>query len=223
MRGLIVCLAFVALPAGAQVFKCTEGGRIVFSDYPCQRTDNKTIDVRPATGGPVNRSSEYWDEQKRREEKAAADERAEWEREANERWKHKEQIAREREAMFAKFTPGSKYGCAYSLSEKVAAKKMDELFGQYLSTSEVALTSPRIALAGPRIRLAELETSILRIPFQTACLMNLQLNARGFMTSIGSALREIAAGADRADEDVENAGRFLGNYMKGRVMYRVSN
>lgn len=223
MRGLIVCLAFVALPSSAQVFKCTEGGRTVFSDYPCQRTDNKTIDVLPATGGPVDRSSEYWEEQRRREEKAVADERAEMEKEAAERWKHKEKIAREREAMLATFTPNRKFSCTYSSNEKADARRMDELFGQYLSTSEVALTTPRIALAGPRMRLAELEASVVRLRFQTECLVNLQQNARAFMGSINATLRGFASGADRTNQEVDEANRFLSNYMKGRSIYGVVN
>lgn len=81
MRGLIVCLAFVALPASAQVYKCLEGGRQVFSDTPCPQAESKMIDVRPAAGGPVNRSSEYWAEKERREKAAAEREEAELRRE----------------------------------------------------------------------------------------------------------------------------------------------
>jgi len=97
MRGLSFLLLAIAFPASAQVFKCTEGSKVVFSDYPCQRTDNKTIDVRPAAGGPVNRSSEYWDAQRQKEEQAAAEIRAQYEREANEEAKRREANRREYE------------------------------------------------------------------------------------------------------------------------------
>lgn len=85
MRGLILLLAFAAMPAVAQVYKCTEGGKVVFSDYPCQRTDSKMIDVRPAAGGPVNRSTEYWAEQERRARIDAERNEAEIQREADRR------------------------------------------------------------------------------------------------------------------------------------------
>ena len=39
----------VALPAGAQVYKCKEGATTVFSATPCA-TDARQIDVRPASG-----------------------------------------------------------------------------------------------------------------------------------------------------------------------------
>lgn len=67
MRSAVLVVAFmvVAAPALGQVYKCTEGGKVVFSDYPCQRTGSRMIDVLPATGGPVNRSSEYWEAQEK--------------------------------------------------------------------------------------------------------------------------------------------------------------
>lgn len=35
MRGLILLLAFAAMPAAAQVFKCTEGGVTTYAQKPC--------------------------------------------------------------------------------------------------------------------------------------------------------------------------------------------
>ena len=220
---VILVLALFAVPAFSQVYKCTEGGRIVFSDYPCQRTDAKMIDVRPAAGGPVNRSSEYWDDLKRREEKAAADEKAQYEREANERWALKDEILKKREATFAAFTPREKFNCAYSAMEKVEAQKMDQIFGGYLAATNVALTTPRIGLAAPRIKLAELEYSILKFRFQTECLINLQQNARGYMTNISSVLSSFASGYEKNEQEAADASRFLNNYIKGWTMYRIGN
>lgn len=45
-----VIAAFLVAPAQAQVYKCTENGKTVFSDVPCA-TGAKRVDVRPATGG----------------------------------------------------------------------------------------------------------------------------------------------------------------------------
>lgn len=45
MRGLIVCLAFVALPASAQVFKCTVGGVTTYSEIPCGEKP-KVVDLK---------------------------------------------------------------------------------------------------------------------------------------------------------------------------------
>lgn len=220
---MLLLFGFIASPALSQVYKCTEGGKVVFSDYPCQRTDAKMIDVRPAAGGPVNRSSEYWDELKQREEKAAAEEKAQFEREAKERWKRKDEIFKEREATFAAFTPREKFNCAYSATEKVEAQKMDQIFGGYLAATNVALTTPRIGLAAPRIKLAELEYSILKFRFQTECLINLQQNARGYMTNISSVLSSFASGYEKNEQDAADASRFLNNYIKGWTMYRIGN
>lgn len=82
---MLLLFGFIASPALSQVYKCTEGGRVVFSDYPCQRTDAKMIDVRPAAGGPVNRSSEYWEEQRRKEQLEAERREAEMKKEVERR------------------------------------------------------------------------------------------------------------------------------------------
>lgn len=50
MRTMIVAVALAAaLPVHAQVYKCQEGGKTVFSDIPCA-TNARQIDARPATG-----------------------------------------------------------------------------------------------------------------------------------------------------------------------------
>lgn len=82
-----------ALPASAQVYKCLEGGRQVFSDTPCPQAESKMIDVRPAAGGPVNRSSEYWAERERREKAAAEREEAELRREVERRVRQQAAVA----------------------------------------------------------------------------------------------------------------------------------
>lgn len=48
-RPLIIVAAMLALPVHAQIYKCTEDGKTVFSDKPC-RPDAKPIEVRPAAG-----------------------------------------------------------------------------------------------------------------------------------------------------------------------------
>jgi hypothetical protein len=48
---VITAIAFIALPAGAQVYKCTEGGRTVYADKPCA-SDAKAIDVPTAPLSP---------------------------------------------------------------------------------------------------------------------------------------------------------------------------
>lgn len=50
MRTLtIIMFTLLAMPATAQVFKCNVGGKVVFSDIPCE-AGAKEHDVRPATG-----------------------------------------------------------------------------------------------------------------------------------------------------------------------------
>ncbi|QDF95175.1 hypothetical protein CJ010_00715 [Azoarcus sp. DD4] len=46
---LFVAALAAALPAHAQVFKCQEGGKTVFSDRPCH-AEAKPLDVKPAAG-----------------------------------------------------------------------------------------------------------------------------------------------------------------------------
>lgn len=95
MKRIVLLAALLMGSVGhAQVYKCNEGGRVVFSDYPCQRTDNKTVDVRPAAGGPVNRSSEYWERQRRRlDEEIAAEDKAERERAEEARRQHLDAVS----------------------------------------------------------------------------------------------------------------------------------
>lgn len=85
VRRLFTLLAVVAVPAWGQVYKCNEGGRVVFSDTPCMKADGAAIDVRPAAGGPINRSSEYWAEQDRRAKVEAERQEAEIQREVDRR------------------------------------------------------------------------------------------------------------------------------------------
>lgn len=44
-----VALLFVSVSAWAQVYKCSEGGKTVFSDRPCGEAASR-VDVRPSTG-----------------------------------------------------------------------------------------------------------------------------------------------------------------------------
>lgn len=46
---LVVFVAAAWLPAHAQVFKCQEGGKTVFSDRPCGASA-AAVDVKPASG-----------------------------------------------------------------------------------------------------------------------------------------------------------------------------
>lgn len=48
-KAIFLAVAAVCLPAHAQVYKCQEGGKTVFSDTPC-RADAVPMDVKPATG-----------------------------------------------------------------------------------------------------------------------------------------------------------------------------
>lgn len=50
LQAIAVLSALLALsPAQAQVYKCTEGGKTVFSDRPCS-ADDAPLQVRPAAG-----------------------------------------------------------------------------------------------------------------------------------------------------------------------------
>ena len=46
----VVCL-LVANAAGAEVYKCVEVGKVVYSDAPCPEGTGKAISVRPASQG----------------------------------------------------------------------------------------------------------------------------------------------------------------------------
>lgn len=48
-RMLLAALAVAALPAHAQVFKCQEGGKTVFSDRPCH-AEAQPLKLKPAGG-----------------------------------------------------------------------------------------------------------------------------------------------------------------------------
>lgn len=51
MRAGVFLVALMACSAvQAQVYKCDQGGAVVFSDRPCEGGKGKTIDVRPAAG-----------------------------------------------------------------------------------------------------------------------------------------------------------------------------
>ena len=47
---IAICALWAATPAVGQVYKCSEGGRTVFSDSPCPGGGGKAISVRPASG-----------------------------------------------------------------------------------------------------------------------------------------------------------------------------
>lgn len=51
--------------AQAQVYKCTEDGKVVFSDRPCV-VDDKPIDIKPAAGNDPATARHLRDEQERR-------------------------------------------------------------------------------------------------------------------------------------------------------------
>ncbi|MCC4116371.1 DUF4124 domain-containing protein [Aromatoleum toluclasticum] len=57
-RLMILAALFAASVAQAQVYKCQEGGKTVFSDMPC--ASGRAINVRPATGpslSPADRAA----------------------------------------------------------------------------------------------------------------------------------------------------------------------
>ena len=55
MKRIMWAALLIAGPALGQVYKCNQGGSVVFTSAPCD-ADSKPIDVRPATGagGPVD-------------------------------------------------------------------------------------------------------------------------------------------------------------------------
>lgn len=56
----LLCLMSVGTFVNAQVYKCQENGKTVFSDQPCA-ADSKRVEVRPATGAfdPKARAEVY--------------------------------------------------------------------------------------------------------------------------------------------------------------------
>lgn len=87
---LLAVVSAVCLPAHAQVYKCQEGGKTVFSDRPCG-AGAKVIDASPATGegdrseynssaARLQRNTEYLREKEQREDAARAQRYAEEDR-----------------------------------------------------------------------------------------------------------------------------------------------
>lgn len=74
---ILASIAAITLPVQAQIFKCQEGGKTVFSDKPCH-ADSAPVNVKPASG-------EYNEGDGSRARSRALDEQAELMRIDNER------------------------------------------------------------------------------------------------------------------------------------------
>lgn len=250
MRLHALMLVLATAPVSAQVYKCTEGGKTVFSDYPCQRTDNKTINVRPAAGGPVNRSSEYWEDQRRRQEAEDARFKAELEksmlqerrpsslsdidqeRRLRERQREAEQEAaqielrarREREKQFsviAEIRPRRSISCWKAMFEKSEFGELDALVSRFGGIESIALNTPRIQLSNPLIQLQGIREDIKKIKFSAPCLENMSANALQYADFTLAFYKSYAAGGEPVVEVRNYAAQYLENYRYGKEVYKL--
>lgn len=234
--------------AQAQVYKCNEGGRIVFSDYPCQRTDNKAIDVRPATGGPVNRSSEYYEQQRRVEEERFARERAEIDRDEAARlrlidervkretkaWEQQRQRAERdaeaskqrakheadrRDAAVRALSPSRDMSCWRARFEKDEYGKMDALVARFMGAESIASSTPRIQLAAPLLQLQGYRDDLAKLKFSSPCLVNMSSNAMMYADMTLTFYKAFLGNSEVSRASVEDAARYLKNYQAGKVLF----
>lgn len=239
---------FVMTGAQAQVYKCNEGGRVVFSDYPCQKSDSKTIDVRPAAGGPVNRSSEYHEQLKMLEEERSRRQRDEVERDVAARrklmdenvkreakeWMQEQQradreadelkkrIKREedrREAAVRALSPSREMSCWRARFEKDEFKKMDALVSRFMGAESIASSTPRMQLAAPLLQLQGYRDDLAKAQFSAQCLGNMASNAMMYADMTLTFYKAFLANADVSRAAVEDAAKYLKNYQSGKTMF----
>lgn len=221
MKGVSVFLV-AALASGfaqAQVYKCNEGGRIVFSDYPCQKTDNKAIDVRPATGGPVNRSSEYWEKKRQREEEERAREEAELRSYEAERIQANKKADDERERRYAQLMPKREMSCSPSSKELGDFKRFDDLMVRFEEVRNVASSTPRIALSGPLLRMGEIKVDMASIQFSSECTRSLQMNAGLYVRTTMKFFQDFSAHGAEDKWIIMEMSRYKMHYTVGKGMF----
>ncbi len=234
MSRLLVFSFFLMSPAlvCAQVYKCVENGSVVFSDYPCQRSGAKTIDVKPATGGPVNRSSEYWEETQRKEREQRARAQAERAREDVEYRKLSAAVEEDRRrqaeaaeaaaiARRARLRPSPTAACSPSNPELSDFKKLDGLVTRFDGVLGIAESTSRIALSGPLLRMNEIKVDASYIEFKTDCLKVMKENALFYMTHVIEMFKTFSAGGSQNKMLLEDAALYRENYRNGKTMYRV--
>lgn len=220
MRKALMLMAILVSPAGyAQVYKCNEGGRVVFSDYPCQRADAKTIDVRPAAGGPVNRSSEYWEKQRQREEEQLAREEAERRKYVAERTQAYRKADDERERRYAQLMPKREMECMLSAKEVADFKRLDELMVRFEEVRNVASSTPRIALSGPMLRMGEIKVDMASIQLSSECTRSLQENAGLYVRTTMKFFQDFAAHGAEDKWTIMEMSRYKMHYTVGKGMF----
>lgn len=216
----VMLMAILVSPVGyAQVYKCNEGGRVVFSDYPCQRTDNKTIDVRPAAGGPVNRSSDYWDKQRQREEEERTREEAERRKYEAERIQAYKKADDERERRYAQLMPKREMSCSPSSRELADFKRFDDLMVRFEEVRNVASSTPRIALSGPLLRMGEMKVDMASIQFSSECTRALQMNAGLYVRTTMKYFQDFAAHGAEDKWTIMEMARYKMHYTVGKGMF----
>lgn len=222
MRVLAIVLCIVATPSWAQVYKCSEGGKTVFSDYPCQRTDNKTIDVRPAAGGPVNRSSEYWEQRRLIEEEKRAKEEAEERRVRTEIAKARDAATEEKVKQISALAPRSDAACNASAQEHSDFSRMDDVIVRFDGIRKVASSTPKIALSGPLMRMSDLSVDLGKIRFSTPCLTVMRLNAELYIHTTITFFQRFSAYGVEDNEAISDMATYMRNYSRGRSIYLSS-
>lgn len=230
----VAALALLALSTNAlaQVYKCVEAGNVVFSDVPCQRSGSKMIDVKPATGGPVNRSSEYWEEKQRREQEARSRAQAEQAREDAEYRKLSAQVEQDRQmqraameaesaARKARLKPSPTASCSPSNPELSDFKKLDGMVIRFDGVRDVATSSLRVSMTAPLMRMNEIKTDAALLDFKADCIKVLKENALIYMALTIEFFQHFSATGTENTVAIKDAAIYHANYRTGRKMYKA--
>lgn len=144
---MILAAALAASGAQAQVYKCTEGGKTVFSDLPCN-SSAKVIDARPALGPTKSSYQELL-----------------------------ELSAGAYKPLLKKAAPSERLACSVDSDEKARISTLDQLVTRFRETTRVARSTPRIGLGPSMLQMANIKADIDAVEVSEPCALNIKQNA----------------------------------------------
>ena len=186
-----VLAALMSMPVCAQVYKCTQNGKTVFSDVPC--TGGEEMNIPGVKKTSKIRFQDYMEEVKKE-----AEEREKQQQEKDRKLEqftkeHKQKLMDIEEAKLAEFRktmPDPSMECDLSDQDRDALDRLHKLFGRYKETADVAKNTPVSSIGPALLKLSDIKQDIEDIDVKAECARNIKSNAMIFikMTQEGHAL-----------------------------------
>lgn len=209
LRWILAAAMIMALPAQAQVFKCIEGGKTVFSDKPCGQSAQE-IKVKPARGA----SEPDFNQRMQSLDKDMAILR-------EDRIRRTQELESARAGRLAAIAPSADMECDKTLATPIATV-LNDAVARFANVESIASSTSRIALSGPLLELNRIADEVRGIRAVPGCVAALRDNAVEYVENTIEGLRQFALGKDyetTANMTLAHAKSAYAQYLEGRAMF----